>query len=136
MARRVPAIDRENQAASVAVDLQQEATRGVARYARVRGDPDAAETAVVVEDAHQGVELGGELLLRLAGHTSAAVLRRLVGSFLGENDAMLALLRALGFAGCERPGLDAIAFEPDLPRRSVQPSPASCSARWTSGRTA
>ncbi len=135
MARRFAAIDPQNEAAFVALDPQGEAIRAVVRYARVPEDPEAAEIAIVVEDAYQGAGLGRELLLHLAAHALAAGIRRFVGSVLGENIEMLALLRSLGFAVRERPGLDAIEFELDLTRRAVQ-APASCSARWMRGRTA
>lgn len=136
MARRFAAIDPATEAAFVALDPGEQAIRAVARYARLGHDRASAEIAVVVEDAYQGVGLGRELLLRLAAQAVAVGIRRFVGSILGENVAMLALLRSLGFAVVERPGLDAIEFELDLVRRAAHPESASANARWMRGRTA
>lgn len=135
MARRFAAIDPEREAAFVALDSWEGEIRAVARYARLEQDLHAAEIAIVVEDAYQGIGLARRLLLHLADHAQVARIHRFVGSILGENEAMLGLLRTLGFPLVERPGSDAIEFELHLRPRRIH-SPASCKARWMSGRTA
>ena len=65
---------------------------GVARYAREGGEPRAAEAAVVVVDAYQGLGLGKLLLRRLAAAALRRGIDRLRGMVLRDNDPMLGLL--------------------------------------------
>ena len=65
---------------------------GVARYAREADEPRAAEAAVVVIDAYQGLGLGKILLRRLAAAALARGIDRLRGIVLRDNDPMLGLL--------------------------------------------
>jgi len=65
---------------------------GVARYARDPDAPRAAEAAVLVVDAYQGLGLGKLLLRRLAAAALARGIDRLRGIVLRDNDPMLGLL--------------------------------------------
>lgn len=65
---------------------------GIARYAREADEPRAAEAAVVVIDAYQGLGLGKLLLRRLAAAALARGIDRLRGIVLRDNDPMLGLL--------------------------------------------
>ena len=65
---------------------------GVARYTREPDEPRAAEAAVVVIDAYQGLGLGKLLLRRLAASALARGIDRLRGIVLRDNDPMLGLL--------------------------------------------
>ena len=65
---------------------------GVARYAREADEPRAAEAAVVVVDAYQGLGLGKLLLRRLAAAALARGIDRLRGIVLRDNDPMIGLL--------------------------------------------
>ena len=62
------------------------------------GDPDAAEVAFVVEDAHQGRGLGSILLEHLAAAAQERGIRRFVAEVLGENDAMVRVFIDAGYA--------------------------------------
>ena len=66
----------------------------VARYANE--DEMAAEGALVVADAYQGLGLGTGLLRRLIRRLRSRGFRQLRGSVLTDNGRMLRLLRATG----------------------------------------
>jgi GNAT superfamily N-acetyltransferase len=68
---------------------------GVARYDRSPADPAAAEFAVVVEDAWQGMGLGRQLLVELTGMAARRGVRTLTATVQADNDRMLALIRRL-----------------------------------------
>jgi GNAT superfamily N-acetyltransferase len=68
---------------------------GVARYDRLREDPDKAEVAVVVEDAWQGRGVGKVLLDALAKDARAHGVVSLLGTVMGENRRMLAVAKRL-----------------------------------------
>jgi GNAT superfamily N-acetyltransferase len=65
---------------------------GVARFARVANQPNAAEFALVVVDAFQRKGIGKRLLHALARAALRRGIDRLRGSVLTDNDAMLRLL--------------------------------------------
>jgi RimJ/RimL family protein N-acetyltransferase len=67
---------------------------GVANYTRLGGS-DAAEIAVVVEDAWQGRGLGTRLLTALADRAREAGIRRFEVASHADNRRALALLRRL-----------------------------------------
>ena len=81
--------------AFIAVDAQQN-TLGVARLVR---DPDnvEAEFALMVRSDLKGRGLGRLLMQALLDYAAARGTRRLVGYVLRENQAMLTLLKPLGF---------------------------------------
>jgi acetyltransferase len=69
---------------------------GVSRYS-LHPASGHAEFAVVVSDAWQGQGLGTHLMERLIGVAKERGVKKLVGLVLRENDAMLVLMRRLGF---------------------------------------
>jgi RimJ/RimL family protein N-acetyltransferase len=92
-------IDRQREGAVIAVvvidGLEREV--GVARYAMEQGDYDAAECAIVIDDAWQGRGLGAHLLSTLIELARRSGLKRLYGATLSENAAMVGLALRLGF---------------------------------------
>ncbi|HEX9968963.1 MAG TPA: GNAT family N-acetyltransferase [Acidimicrobiales bacterium] len=68
---------------------------GVARYDRLREDPDKAEVAVVVEDAWQGRGVGKVLLDALAKDARTHGVVSLLGTVMGENRRMMAVAKHL-----------------------------------------
>lgn len=66
---------------------------GVARYVRDTDDPAAAELAILVVDAYQGLGIGRTLLARLATAAIARGIARFRGMVLIDNTPMLRLLR-------------------------------------------
>jgi acetyltransferase len=87
-----------------------------ARYV-VLDDRAAAEFAVVIADAWQGVGLGRELLRRLARHALRDRIRTFEGEVLADNAPMLALVASLGgrvIGGSDEPGV--VRVEIDLRR--------------------
>jgi acetyl coenzyme A synthetase (ADP forming)-like protein len=69
---------------------------GVARYERDPDDPQVAEFAALVEDAHQGRGLGTLLVRHLAQAAMDAGITHLSGDILSDNTRMLNLVRDLG----------------------------------------
>ncbi len=69
---------------------------GVARYVRVRGEPAAAEVAVVVADDFHGRGLGTLLVSALVPVAADHGVRRLVGYLFATNEPMLHVFSALG----------------------------------------
>jgi acetyltransferase len=67
-----------------------------ARYAIDADNDRAAEFAIAVADAQQGLGLGRALLLRLALHARESGIASLRGSVMPGNEPMLALMRSLG----------------------------------------
>jgi acyl-CoA synthetase (NDP forming)/RimJ/RimL family protein N-acetyltransferase len=70
---------------------------GVARYDRIADEPDAAEVAFVVDDAHQGRGLGGLLLEQLAAVAREHHVSRFVADTLPGNARMLKVFHDAGF---------------------------------------
>lgn len=68
---------------------------GVARYDRSPDDPAAAEFAVLVEDAWQGLGLGRQLLAELTDLAVRRGVRRLTATVQMDNDRMLRLIHRL-----------------------------------------
>lgn len=65
---------------------------GIARFARVPGEPDVAEAAIAVVDAVQRRGLGSLLLRRLAAAARERGVRRFRGEILLRNEPMRRLL--------------------------------------------
>ncbi len=68
---------------------------GVARFVRLREDPEAAEVAIVVGDRYQGQGLGRELGRRLAAEAVERGVRRFTATLLGDNVAAHRLFASL-----------------------------------------
>ena len=69
---------------------------GVARYVVSREDPDQADFAITVIDAHQGRGLGRALTVTLASHAAAQGLTRFTLDVHPENRVMLRLAASIG----------------------------------------
>jgi RimJ/RimL family protein N-acetyltransferase len=69
---------------------------GVARWVRLVDDPEEAEAAIVVGDAHQGKGLGKLLARELADAARARGIRRIRASILSDNPPAHALMKVIG----------------------------------------
>jgi acetyltransferase len=101
MGLRLTQLDYDRDMAFVAID-EQGALAGVARMA---ADPhlESAEYALIVRSDLGGRGLGRALLSHLVEYARAEGLRRLEGAILGENKAMIALVKKLGFTTASDP---------------------------------
>jgi RimJ/RimL family protein N-acetyltransferase len=68
---------------------------GVARYVRLKDDPETAEVAVTVADAMQGKTVGKQLGLLLADEARGRGVRRFSASMLADNRPALRLMRTM-----------------------------------------
>jgi RimJ/RimL family protein N-acetyltransferase len=73
----------------------EESIIAVARFVRLRSQPDAAEFAIVVGDQYQRSGLGSELLSRLAAAASERGIARFRATALAENAAIMKLIDRL-----------------------------------------
>ena len=94
MLRYFTEVDHHDHEALVAIDPPADAIVGVARYIKTGGG--RAEAAVTVADDWQGRGLGSLLLEELAEHARGEGITHFTALVLANNDAMIALLRALG----------------------------------------
>lgn len=67
----------------------------VARYVRLRDDPETAEVAVTVADYMQGKGIGRQLALLLADEARGRGIRRFTASILTDNRPALRLMAAM-----------------------------------------
>jgi acyl-CoA synthetase (NDP forming)/RimJ/RimL family protein N-acetyltransferase len=91
---RFTVVDHEDRVALVAVTADDEII-GVARYDRI--DPDVAEVAFNVADAHHGRGLGSVLLEHLAAAARERGVRRFTAEVLPQNGRMIAVFREAGY---------------------------------------
>ncbi|MEA2683504.1 MAG: hypothetical protein QOK05_1832 [Chloroflexota bacterium] len=91
-------VDQVNHVAWVAIlpDLAGSPLVGVARYVRLANDPEAAEAAVTVIDAHQGKGIGRALLRVLAEVAIKGGVKRFTLFVLSENETMMGLMHEAG----------------------------------------
>jgi GNAT superfamily N-acetyltransferase len=89
-------VDHHDHEALGAINPEAGEGLGVARYLRLRGDPEAAEAAVAVIDTWQGRGLGGALLRRLATRAVEEGIYRFTASLFTSNREMLHLFERLG----------------------------------------
>src|SRR5215212_7052848 len=68
---------------------------GVARWVRLRDDPETAEAAIVVGDAYQGTGLGKLLARSLADAARERGMRRIRASILSDNPPAHALMKVI-----------------------------------------
>lgn len=117
---RLVGVDHRDRVALVAVEGAAERIIGVARYDRI--DPDTAEVAFNVADAHQGRGLGSVLLEHLAAAARERGVRRFVAEVLPANGRMLAVFRDAGYDVRQQAeeGVVAVSFDIDPTDRSVQ----------------
>ncbi len=102
LAARLSQIDYDREMALIAESDRDAMVLGVSRFA---ADPDnrRAEFAVAVRSDCKGRGLGRLLMERLIAVARRRGIGTLVGSVLRENEAMLGLCRALGFAVANHP---------------------------------
>jgi len=89
-------VDHHDHEALVAEAVGDHEPVGVARYIRLKDEPDAAEVAVAVVDHWQGRGVATELLGRLAERARAAGIKRVRATCLAENRDVLDVLEVLG----------------------------------------
>ena len=91
-------VDGVDRCALVAFAIDEEGSPGVglARYSRSRDEPECAEAAVTVLDAHQSRGIATVLLHRLAEHARQQGISTFTASVMWENRALLDALRAFG----------------------------------------
>lgn len=113
--RYLTEVDDQNHVAWVAVlpdAPEEEQGVGVARWVRLRDEPDAAEGAVTVVDSMQGQGIGTTLLHLITQEAIAKGIKRTKAWVLGENHEVQAMLSHLG----ARPGTwEAGAIEMTIP---------------------
>jgi RimJ/RimL family protein N-acetyltransferase len=98
-------VDGEQQVAYAALNPEESALVGVARYIRTPERSNVAEVAIAIADDWQGRGLGRMLLTHLIEHARAADLEGLVAMSLSENHVAARLSRRAGFAVAERDGI-------------------------------
>lgn len=98
-AARLTQIDYEREMALVVFRQRPDQPLESCGVARLMRDPDGerAEFAIVLLRAATGIGLGSLLVRRLIRYARARGFRALFGEILRENEAMLALCRAMGF---------------------------------------
>lgn len=123
MAARITQVDydRELTLAAIASDAPDE----IAALATLVADADAqhAEYAVLVQRSHARQGLGRHLLQRLLQIATERGVGRVHGDVLGDNEAMLGLVKSLGFAistPVDDPGCRNVEL---ITRHAVQPPP-------------
>ncbi|MGH3440762.1 MAG: GNAT family N-acetyltransferase [Nitriliruptorales bacterium] len=77
---------------------EEERIVGVCRFERLPEEPEEAEFAVLVEDAHQGRGIGTAMLRHLVLVAQEDGIERLSGDILAENYRMLRLMKELGLS--------------------------------------
>jgi acetyltransferase len=99
MLARFTQVDYDRELALIALDDSSgtECIVAVARYV-ANLDKESAEFAIVLADVWQGRGLGDAMMKMLIGCARERGFKRLIGSVLAANQAMLGLARALGFA--------------------------------------
>jgi acetyltransferase len=94
--RYLTEIDGHDHVALIAVRLDDPSrVVGVARYVRLKDDPETAEVAVTVADAMQGKTVGKQLGLLLADEARGRGVRRFSASMLADNQPALRLMRTM-----------------------------------------
>jgi len=94
--RYLTEIDGFDHVAIVAVSAEDpDVFYGVARFVRLRDDPETAEAAIVVADALQGQGLGRELGRRLADEARERGVKRFTASLLSDNVAARRLFASI-----------------------------------------
>jgi GNAT superfamily N-acetyltransferase len=104
---------------AIAPDEPGEPGVGVARYIRLREDPEAADAAVVVLDNYQGRGIGTLLLEAIGAVAIENGIRKFRGYLLAENSGMINALKHFG-AKVEFDSTATLRFEIDLPDRMAE----------------
>lgn len=94
--RYLTEIDGHDHVALIAVRLDDPCRLvAVARFVRLKEDPEAAEVAVTVVDSMQGKGIGKKLGVLLADEARGRGIKRLTASILAENQPALRLMAAM-----------------------------------------
>jgi GNAT superfamily N-acetyltransferase len=94
--RYLTEIDGHDHVALIAMRLDDPSrVIGVARYVRLRDDPETAEVAVTVADSMQGKTIGKQLGVLLADEARGRGVRRFSASMLADNRPALRLMRTM-----------------------------------------
>jgi RimJ/RimL family protein N-acetyltransferase len=93
---RLVDVDSPIHRAVVAIERASGESIGIARYVRDADDPQTAEVAFAVVDAHQGRGVGSSLATALADVARRDGVRRLRAAIAPGNGAAVALVRRLG----------------------------------------
>jgi RimJ/RimL family protein N-acetyltransferase len=91
-------IDHRTHEALAAIDPDDGAIVGVARYVVERDAPDTADVALAVVDAWQGQGIASALGARLVRRAAENGIARLTATTFADNRPARAVLRKLGFA--------------------------------------
>lgn len=89
-------VDYQSRMALVATNGHGENVIAVARYTRLRAEPEAAEAAIIVEDSYQGKGLATLLLARLVAYARAHGIRAFIASIHVNNEPILQLIQRSG----------------------------------------
>jgi GNAT superfamily N-acetyltransferase len=94
--RYLTEIDGHDHVALIALRLhEQNRLVAVARYVRLKDDPEAAEVAVTVADAMQGKKIGKQLGVLLADEARGRGVKRFTAAMLAENRPALRLMATM-----------------------------------------
>jgi GNAT superfamily N-acetyltransferase len=116
-------VDGENHVAIVAfvesLDMKEEHGVGVARFIRVKGEPNVAEIAITVVDDQQRKGLGTLLLLTALREARARGITHFRGECLQDNAPILSLLEAAG-ARARPSGEGTVVFDLAIDRDAME----------------
>jgi GNAT superfamily N-acetyltransferase len=114
-------VDHHDHEALLALDLVTREGIGVARFVRMKSDPESAEVAVTVVDDWQGRGLGTVLLSALGRRAREEGVTRFTGVALAENRNVLGLLAKLGPTRVFAHGPGTVELAVDLTAERVAP---------------
>ena len=112
-------VDHHHHEALAALDPRTGRGVGIARYVRLRDEPEAAEFAMVVMDDWQRRGLGTLLLSRLADRAREEGIRRFSASVLSENQRALRLIERLGAVTSRDMEAGTVTLEGELPSEGI-----------------
>lgn len=112
-------VDHHDHEALAALDPRTGQGVGIARYVRLRDDPEVAEFAMVVMDDWQRRGLGSLLLSRLADRAREEGIRRFSASVLTENQRALRLIERLGTITKRDLEAGSVTLEGELPSEGM-----------------
>jgi len=129
-------VDHYDHEALGALDLATGEGVGVARYVRLREEPEVAEAAVAVVDAWQRRGVGHALLDRLCERATQNGVRRFTATLFASNRAMLALFAEQGDVKIRRTGstlevdVELPVERPEAMREAMRQAAAGAMAAW------
>ena len=112
-------VDHRDHEALMAIDEEGGEAVAVARFVRLEGRPELAESAVIVVDSWQGCGLGKALSTILAERAREVGIARFESTLLLENEAMMSLLRSFGPVRTVGREGAAVVVEVDLPDTGI-----------------